>query len=107
MNIMLATIMERTREIGVRRALGAMKKEIMTQFLIEAMTLSVTGGLIGVFLGLSISFSISMVTDVTTSVTIFSVFIAFSVSVLVGIVFGFLPAKKAAELNPIDALRYE
>ena len=107
MNIMLATIMERTREIGVRRALGAMKKEIRTQFLIEAMTLSITGGLIGVFLGLSISFSISMVTDVTTSVTIFSVFIAFSVSVMVGIVFGFLPAKKAAELNPIDALRYE
>ncbi len=107
MNIMLATVMERTREIGIRRAIGAKKKDIFTQFLTEAMVISVTGGLIGVFWGLSISFSISLVTDVNTSVTIYSVFIAFFVSVMVGIISGFLPAKKAAELKPIEALRYE
>ncbi len=107
MNIMLATVMERTREIGVRRAIGATKKDILTQFLTEAVAISVTGGLIGVFWGLTISFSISLVTDVNTSVTSYSVFIAFFFSVMVGITFGFLPAKRAAELKPVEALRYE
>lgn len=107
MNIMLATILERTREIGVRRAIGAKKKDIQSQFLTEAVVISFTGGLIGVFLGLSISLIINVFTDVQTNVTFFSVFIAFTVSVLVGIVFGFLPARNAANLNPIESIRYE
>jgi len=107
MNIMLATVLERTREIGVRRAIGATKRDVLIQFLTEAMAISITGGLIGVLLGLTISSSISVVTDVRTTVTIASISIAFFVSVLVGIIFGFMPARKAAELNPIDSLRYE
>ena len=107
MNIMLATVMERTREIGIRRAIGATRKNIMGQFLTEAVALSITGGIIGVFLGIFLSVAISFMTEVQTSITLFSIFLAFFVSVLVGINFGFLPAKKAANANPIDCLRYE
>ncbi|MDD2560279.1 MAG: FtsX-like permease family protein, partial [Bacteroidales bacterium] len=107
MNIMLATVMERTREIGIRRAIGARKKDIMSQFVVEAVAISITGGLIGVVLGVVLSFSISWFTDVTTFIRVYSIFIAFFFSVLVGISFGYLPAKNAANLKPIESIRYE
>ena len=107
MNIMLATVMERTREIGIRRAVGARKIDIMRQFVIEAVTISITGGIIGVLLGVALSLSVTLFTDITTVIKAYSVFIAFGFSVLVGISFGYLPAKNAAELKPIDSIRYE
>ncbi len=107
MNIMLATVMERTREIGIRRAIGARKNDIMYQFVVEAVAISITGGLIGVILGLSLSWGISIFTDVSTYVRIYSVLLAFTFSVVVGIAFGYLPAKRAAELKPIESIRYE
>jgi len=107
MNIMLATVSERTREIGTRRAIGAKKSEILEQFMIEAVTLSVTGGIIGVLLGIGMSLSINWIINFKTVVTFFSIFIAFSISAMVGIIFGLLPARKAANLSPIEALRYE
>jgi putative ABC transport system permease protein len=107
MNIMLATVMERTREIGIRRAIGARKSDIMSQFVTEAVVISITGGLIGVVLGVSLSLTISLFTDVHTFIRLYSVFVAFGFSVLVGISFGYLPAKSAANLKPIESIRYE
>lgn len=107
MNIMLATVMERTREIGIRRAIGARKSDIMGQFVSEAVAISVTGGIIGVILGISLSLLISVFTDVNTFIRLYSVLIAFGFSVLVGISFGYLPAKNAANLKPVDSIRYE
>lgn len=106
MNIMLASVLERTSEIGIRRAIGASKVDILNQFVTEAVVMSVTGGIIGVLLGITLSFVISIGTAVHTSLTLYSIFIAFGFSVLVGITFGYLPAKKAAELKPVESIRY-
>jgi putative ABC transport system permease protein len=107
MNIMLASVLERTREIGIRRALGARKKDIMFQFLTEAVMISITGGLIGVILGVTISILITFFSNITTSVALYSIIIAFLFSVIVGVNFGYLPAKKAASLEPVESIRYE
>ena len=107
MNIMLATVLERTREIGIRRALGARRKEILIQFILEAIGLSVVGGLIGIFLGVSMSLIINSFAEFTTVITPISVILSFGISGAVGVIFGTFPARSAANINPIEALRYE
>lgn len=105
MNIMLVSVTERTREIGLRKALGAKPKDIRNQFLIEAVTLSSLGGLIGIILGIGIAFVIGRF--FTTAVPLWSIALSFGFSMLVGVVFGVAPAIRAAKLDPITALRYE
>ena len=105
MNIMLASVMERIREIGVRQAIGAKQKDIIAQFLAESTLISLTGGIIGIILGIVLSKIITSLFDIKTVVSVFSIFIAFGVSVVVGILFGYLPAKKAAENDPVISLR--
>ena len=107
MNIMLASVTERTREIGVRRALGAKRGDITTQFLIETVILSGTGGLIGVLLGVFIPYAVTYFTNMLTIVTFWSPLIAFSISGLVGVIFGLYPASRAAKMDPVEALRHE
>ena len=107
MNIMLATVTERTREIGVRRALGAKRQDITLQFLVETVVLSVGGGIIGVFVGIVTPFVVSQLTTMKTIVTLPSVLLAFGISGAVGVIFGLYPAKSAATLDPIEALRHE
>ena len=107
MNMMLTTVTERTREIGLRKAIGAKRKDISTQFLAEAIALTVIGGVIGIALGWFISFVVNLTGLVSTSVSLSSVVIAFGVSAATGIIFGYYPARRAASLNPIEALRYE
>jgi putative ABC transport system permease protein len=107
MNIMLVSVTERTREIGIRMAVGAKIMDIRLQFIIEAMTLTMIGGAIGIFLGIVIAQIISHFSGWPVIVSVSSVFLGFGFSALVGIFFGFYPAYKASLLNPIDALRYE
>jgi putative ABC transport system permease protein len=105
MNIMLASVMERIREIGTRQAIGASRKDIVAQFLAESTLISISGGIIGIILGVALSKIITAVFDIKTIVSFFSIFIAFGVSALVGIMFGYMPAKRAADKDPVESLR--
>ena len=107
MNMMLTTVTERTREIGLRKAIGAKANDINMQFLAEAVSLTFLGGVFGLALGWLISTVIRLVTGLSTSVSLGAVLLAFGISAGIGIVFGYYPAKRASKLNPIDALRYE
>ena len=107
MNMMLTTVTERTREIGLRKAVGATRKDITTQFLAEAITLTFVGGFVGILLGALIAFGVKQIAGIAASVSIPSVFLAFGVSAAIGIIFGYYPARRAAKMNPIQALRYE
>jgi putative ABC transport system permease protein len=107
MNIMLASVTERTREIGIRRAIGAKKKQIITQFLIETVVLSTIGGIVGLCLGIIIPLLITLFTKMPTVITAFSIILPFVISIGIGIIFGIYPAARAAEVDPIIALRHE
>ncbi|MFV1882876.1 MAG: ABC transporter permease [Balneola sp.] len=107
MNIMLASVVERYREIGVRMAVGAQKKDIELQFLTEALAISITGGIIGILLGMGFSVAIELSAEIATIVTPSSIFISFGVALIIGVVFGYFPAKRAAQQDPVHALRHE
>ena len=107
MNIMLVTVTERTREIGIRKSLGAKRRDIRTQFIIEAGATSAVGGILGIFLGALLAGAVGKILNIEATASLSAIMVAFSVSVCIGVIFGYLPANKAAKLNPIDALRYE
>jgi putative ABC transport system permease protein len=107
MNIMLATVNSRIREVGVRKAVGATNAEIRAQFLVEAILISLAGGTVGIFIGLALPFSIRYITQYRVPVSGWSVVIAVLVSTMVGVIFGTAPAARAAQLDPVESLRYE
>lgn len=107
MNIMLASVLERYKEIGIRQAMGARKRDIVLQFLTEATLISITGGLIGIVLGIGLSKAIMEITGILTIVSPLSILVSFGVSVAVGIAFGYMPAKRASRQDPVASLRYE
>ena len=108
MNIMLVTVTERTREIGIRMSVGAARRDILRQFLMEAVLISVGGGFIGILAGLAAPLGVNyFVEGIHVPISKVSIIVAFAVSCLVGLVFGLLPANRAARLNPTEALRYE
>jgi putative ABC transport system permease protein len=107
MNIMFASVMERIKEIGTRMAIGAKKMDIVVQFLSEAVLISISGGFAGIILGIVMAKLIEQVAGIMTIVSFFSILISFGVSAAVGVIFGYYPAKKASEKDPIESLRYE
>ena len=107
MNIMLVSVTERTREIGLKKALGARKKRILFQFLTEAAVLTLLGGIIGVAVGIALAYIISGVSAVPVAISGTAIVVAVLFSTLIGVIFGLIPSVKAANMNPIDALRYE
>jgi len=107
MNIMLVSVTERTKEIGLRKAIGAQEKDILMQFLIEAVVMTASGGIIGVIFGSLIAFGMSKLAGWTVVVTTFSILLSTIFSAAIGLIFGIFPARKAAKLNPIEALRFE
>ena len=107
MNIMLVSVTERTKEIGLLKAIGAKEKDILTQFLVEAIVMTLLGGMIGIILGIAGAFVVSLIFNIPFIVSIPAIIIAVSVSMSVGVIFGLYPARRAAKLSPIDALRYE
>jgi len=107
MNIMLVSVVERTKEIGIRKSLGAKKRDIMWQFVIEAATISTIGGIIGILIGSIATSALGNAFGIEAAPTLNSILLAFGVSAGIGIGFGYMPANKAAKLNPIDALRSE
>jgi putative ABC transport system permease protein len=107
MNMMLTNVTERTKEIGLRKAIGAKEKDISRQFLLEAIFLTLIGGVLGIVLGWGISVGIFTFAGITTSVSTYAILLSLGVSSVIGIVFGYYPAKRASKMNPIDALRYE
>jgi ABC-type antimicrobial peptide transport system permease subunit len=107
MNIMLVSVTERTREIGLRLAIGASDASVLTQFLVESVVLSLAGGLIGILCGMLVADVVTRVLEWPTAVTLQSILMAFGVAAATGVFFGFYPARKAAALDPIDALRHE
>jgi putative ABC transport system permease protein len=108
MNIMLVTVTERTREIGLRMAVGAARRDILEQFLAEAVVISMAGGLAGILIGVAIPLSVRFFTDeFAIPISMLSIAVAFTVSLGVGLLFGLLPASRASKLNPTEALRYE
>jgi len=107
MNIMLVSVTERTKEIGLRKAVGARKDQILTQFLVETLTLSILGGILGILLGMGIAEIVTVLKLITAQVTVGSILLAFGFSVAIGLFFGIYPAYRAASLHPMVALRYE
>ena len=107
MNIMFVTVRSRTREIGIRKAVGATRREIRLQFLVEAIFISAAGGMIGTFLGMAIPVSVRLFTDYHLPISGLSIIVAVLVSSLVGLIFGTVPASRAANLDPVESLRYE
>jgi putative ABC transport system permease protein len=107
MNIMLATVRSRIREIGIRKALGATAREIKLQFLIEAVFISLSGGIVGTALGLALPLSVRFLTDYTVPISGWSAVLALGTSTAVGIIFGTLPANRAAQMDPVESLKYE
>ena len=107
MNIMLASVVERYREIGVRRAVGALRQDIQLQFLTEALAISISGGVVGIILGITLSYIIEITAGILTIVTLTSIIISFGVAMAIGVIFGYFPARRAAEQDPVNALRHE